>query len=66
MSRADLIALSPVQLRSLVALEPTRLIAGTELQAGLWIGHGIPGTIIGSHPQDEYVDLDTGDLYQLQ
>lgn len=29
-------------------------------------GSGPPGTIIGSQPNDEYVDVDTGDLYTLQ
>jgi hypothetical protein len=28
-------------------------------------GHGAPTTIIGSRPGDEYLDLDTGDLYTL-
>ncbi len=28
-------------------------------------GHGAPGTIIGASPDDEYLDVDTGDLYFL-
>ncbi len=30
-----------------------------------WYGEGVPGTIIGSMPGDEYVDTLTGDLYVL-
>jgi hypothetical protein len=30
-----------------------------------WKGHGPPGTIIGSQVGDEYVDLNTGDLYVM-
>lgn len=33
--------------------------------AGLWVGHGAPTVIAGSKPGDEYVDLDTGDVYEL-
>lgn len=28
-------------------------------------GHGAPGTIVGSLPGDQYLDLDTGDIYNL-
>lgn len=28
-------------------------------------GHGVPGTIVGSSPNDTYLDLDTGDVYKL-
>lgn len=28
-------------------------------------GHGAPGTIIGASPNDTYLDLDTGVIYQL-
>jgi hypothetical protein len=30
-----------------------------------WYGNGPPGVIIGSSPGDFYLDLDTGDIYQL-
>lgn len=35
-------------------------------KAGLWTGHGAPGTIIGSSVGDEYIDLDTGDIYKFE
>ena len=28
-------------------------------------GHGVPGTIVGANPLDTYMDLDTGNIYQL-
>jgi hypothetical protein len=30
-----------------------------------WFGNGSPGVIIGASPGDLYLDLDTGDIYQL-
>jgi hypothetical protein len=33
--------------------------------AGLWTGHGVPVTVIGAAVGDEYLDVDTGDLYRL-
>lgn len=36
--------------------------AGTQFR---FYGEGPPGTIVGSHPGDEYVDKLTGDLYKL-
>lgn len=33
--------------------------------AAMWVGHGAPGIIVGSRLNDEYVDLDTGDVYEL-
>lgn len=30
-----------------------------------YTGHGAPGTIAGSLPGDQYLDLDTGDIYTL-
>lgn len=32
---------------------------------GRFYGEGPPGTIIGSQPNDEYVDTLTGELYKL-
>ncbi len=30
-----------------------------------WYGNGPPDVVVGAAPNDEYVDLDTGDLYIL-
>lgn len=34
-------------------------------QAGMWTGHGPPVAVVGSKVGDEYLDLDTGDIYTL-
>jgi hypothetical protein len=65
--------LPPVQLPSLVTsgavlvnpLVATDAVALNLSLAAMWVGHGAPGVIIGSRPGDEYVDLDTGDVYEL-
>lgn len=31
-----------------------------------WYGEGLPGTVVGAAPGDEYLDTLTGDLYILQ
>ena len=33
--------------------------------SGMYTGHGAPGDIPGAEPGDEYLDLDTGDVYIL-
>jgi len=57
--------LTPAEIISFHALSPVTLSAGSTGGAGLWTGYGEPTTIIGSKVGDEYLDLATGDLYQL-
>lgn len=42
-------------------------IQGPQGQRGTnwYSGHGVPGVIAGSLPNDKYTDLDTGDVYTL-
>lgn len=49
-------------LTSLVATDPVEF---NVTLAGLWVGHGAPTVVVGSKSGDEYVDLDTGDVYEL-
>lgn len=38
---------------------------GVAAELTRYYGHGVPGTIIGSKPGDEYLDVDSGNLYTL-
>lgn len=60
----ELVALGPVVVTDIRPREAVVFNASLG-QAGLWTGHGPPGTIIGSHPGDEYLNLDNGDIYTL-
>lgn len=55
----DPLTLSPVHTRCPIAFNA---VLGC---AGLWTGHGLPGIIDGSKIGDEYLDLDSGLLYEL-
>lgn len=55
------IAEGPVWVDGEVTREPGRTAA-----AHLWIGHGTPGTITNSTVGDQYLDVDSGDLYTLE
>lgn len=60
----DAVVLDPVEVPDVHALTPITLNA-TLGEAGLWTGHGAPGTIVGAQVGDEYLDVDTGTLYHL-
>jgi hypothetical protein len=48
------------------ALNTTGASQLTEISAGTWAGHGAPpSTIAGSKTGDEYIDLDSGNVYTL-
>jgi len=65
MNEPDLIIVRPpVVISRIIRKEPITLQVGPS-GAGLWTGHGVPSTIIGSAPGDEYLDMDTGYIYIL-
>lgn len=54
----------PVVISRIIRKEPITLQVGPS-GAGLWTGHGMPDIILGSAPGDEYLDMDTGNIYVL-
>lgn len=40
-------------------------LPGSFTGPGWWYGEGPPGTLVGSHPGDYYVDTSSGNIYKL-
>jgi hypothetical protein len=69
-------ALTAVVVDPLVVGQPMRVALGPAGPPGpqgppgtpvgrRWYGMGTPGTIVGSSPGDEYLDIETGTLFRL-